>query len=93
MSDKVRELKGVPLLYIAYQAIHLENPSQRTLHHAQHNKSQKIKLSDYQKSFISELKKATFGEVRVFNYHSITISWYFKNPYYKKNYNYNFFLF
>lgn len=60
MTEKLRKIPGVPILYIAFNAITLEAPSEASKHYEK-DKLKTVGFSEFEKNTIKELKTETFG--------------------------------
>ncbi|KFM63719.1 rRNA-processing protein UTP23-like protein, partial [Stegodyphus mimosarum] len=61
LSEKVRLIPGIPLLYISHNAINLEKPSVVNKETIQVKMQEKLKSSDYQNAVLNKLKREIFG--------------------------------
>ena len=62
MNDWFRSKPGVPILYIAFNAITLEPPSEKSKLKAERQTDFKMAPSEHEHSVIQQLKKEAFGE-------------------------------
>ena len=65
LREVLRNRAGLPILYIAFNAIMLENPSTASLEVAEKKTETELKPTSHQQSVIQTLKKQTFGEETV----------------------------
>jgi len=62
LSEKIRKLSGVPLLYISHNAITLEAPSSLSKSTAEHKTKDTLQPSSCEHANLTALKKIVFGE-------------------------------
>lgn len=62
LSDKLRNIAGIPLLYISHNAITLEAPSDKSKKSASGAEEGRIAPSSYQEETLKAIKKSVLGE-------------------------------
>lgn len=62
LTETMKKTAGLPLLYIAYNAITLEAPSDKSKDIAEKNLDNRINTSEHAQSVLKQLKLQTFGE-------------------------------
>ena len=65
LSEIIRQRSGIPLIYIAFNAITIESPADFSKQIAQEKLEKKLNPSEHSLSVIKQLKHETFGEEEV----------------------------
>ena len=65
LSEIIRKRSGVPLIYIAFNAITIESPADFSKQIAQEKLEKNLNPSEHSLSVIKQLKRDTFGEEEI----------------------------